>query len=243
MRSLNLRRMTSFITREHTLDINAIRSLYKAEHEKHLLLQPAWNPQATRRMVIANYWFREALMHFGVTMGVAVFFTLPLYNSWLTLLASILLASLPALFSLTAFIYFPSFFYEFLPKLEVITGEQEKLASQAEETKKCKRTQFQAPTLIIIHYVNSKISNTPLLPANDQSAGLLNKLYGSDKDKLKQNLSRLYKLPSLSAKERAEFLKGVENAREYFKDLQSTAASKVLEELELKLNRSKFNAF
>jgi hypothetical protein len=116
------------------------------------------------------------------------------------------------------------------------------LAIQAEETTKCKRTQFQAPTLIIIYYINSKISNTPLLPANDQSAGLLNKLYGSDKDKLKQNLSRLYKLPSLSAKERAEFLKGVENARKYFKELECTAAYKILDELELKLNREKNKA-
>jgi hypothetical protein len=198
---------------------------------------PTWNIKATRRLSIANYWRREALMHFGAIMVVPVFFTLPQFNSWLTLFASTLLASLASLISFTVFIYAPAYYWNFLPKLEVITDELEKLATQAEETKKCKRTQFQAPTLIIIYYVNSKISNTPLLPANDQSAGLLNKLYGSDKDKLKQNLSRLYKLPSISAKERAEFLKGVENAREYFRELQSTSASKVLDELELKLHR------
>jgi hypothetical protein len=117
-------------------------------------------------------------MHFLMIMTVSVIFTLPQYNSWLTIPASILFASVPALFSLTAFVYFPSFYWNFLPNLEVITGEQEKLAIQAEETTKCKRTQFQAPTLIIIYYVNSKMSNIPLLPANDQSAGLLNKLYG-----------------------------------------------------------------
>lgn len=234
---MNLRRMVSFITRENTLDVNNIRSLFIAEHEKFLQLHPAWNFKATRIIVIANYWFREAFMHFGVIMGVAVVFTLPLCNGWHSLLASILLASLPALFSLTAFIYFPSFFYGFLPKLEAILGEQEKLAFQAEETKKCKRTQFQAPTLIIIYYVNSKISNTPLLPANDQSAGLLNKLYGSDKDKLKQNLSRLYRLSNLSAKERAEMLKGIENTRDYFQSLGFKEDPKPLQELELKLNR------
>lgn len=237
MRSLNLRSMASFITREHTLDINIIRSLFIAEHEKCLQQNPAWNLKATRRLVIANYWFREILIHFGMIMAVAVLFTLPQYNSLLTLFASTLFASLPALFSLTAFVYFPSFYWNFLPNLEVITGEQEKLVVKAEETTKCKRTQFQAPTLIIIYYVNSKMSKIPLLPANDQSAGLLNKLYGSDKDKLKHNLSRLYKLPNLSTKERAEFVKGIENAREYFCELQSTAASKALDELEMKLNR------
>lgn len=173
-------------------------------------------------------------------MAVAVLFILPQFNSWLTLFASTLLACLPALFSLTAFIYFPSFFWSFLPKLEVISGEQEKLAIQAEEAAKCKRTQFQAPTLIIIYYINSKINNTPLLPANDQSAAFLNKLYGSDKDKLKQNLSRLYRLPSLSAKERAEMLKAVENTRDFFKDSRNADIPKILDELELKLNRGHF---
>jgi len=216
MRRLNLRRMISFITRENTLDINTIRSLFIAEHEKCLQQNPTWNLKATRRLVIANYWFTDILIHYGTIMAVAVIFTLPQCISWLTIPASILFASIPALFSLTAFVYFPSFVWNFLPNLEVIIGEQEKLALKVEETTKCKRTQFEAPTLIIIYYVNSKISNIPLLPANDQSAGLLNKLYGSDKEKLKLNLSRLYKLSSLSAKERAEMLKGVEKARDFF---------------------------
>lgn len=237
MRRVNLRSMTSFITRENILDINTIRSLFIAEHEKFLQLNPTWNLKATRRLIITNYWLRDVLMHFGTFMAVAVLFTLPQYNSWISLPASILIGGLPALFILAAFVYFPSFFWNFLPNLEVVTGELEKLATRAEETTKSKRTQFQAPTLIIIYYVNSKISNAPLLPANDQSAALLNKLYGSYKDKLKQNLSRLYRLPSLSAKERAEMLKGVEFARSFFKETGNTNSAKFLDELELKLNK------
>jgi hypothetical protein len=237
MRRVNLRSMTSFITREHTLDINTIRSLFIAEHAKHLGLNSAWNFKATKISVIGTYWFREVLMHFGLILAISVLLTLTNCNSWRSLLAAILIGGLPALFSLTAFIYFPSFYWNFLPKLEVIFGEQEKLAIQVAETAKCKRTQFQAPTLIILYYVNSKISNTPLLPANDQSAAILNKLYGSDKDKLKQNLSRLYSLPDLSAKERAEMLKGIECARSFFKETGHTNSAKILDELELKLNK------
>jgi len=243
MRRVNLRSMTSIITRELTLDINTIRSIFKVEHEKFLQLNPAWNLKATRKLIIANYWLRDALMHFGTFMTVAVLFTLPHYNSWLSLSASILIGGLPTLFILTAFIYFPSFIWSFLPQVEVVTGELEKLAAKAEETTKSKRTQFQAPTLLIIYYVNSKISNTPLLPANDQSAELLNKLYGSDKDKLKQNLSRLYKLSGLSAKERAEMLKGIEKARSFFQSLGFNEDPKPLQELELKLNRPTGNEY
>ncbi|THU33011.1 hypothetical protein FAM09_26570 [Niastella caeni] len=203
--------MTSFITREHTLNITTIRSLFIAEHEKRLKLNPTWNFKATQILVIGTYWFREVLIHFGLIMTISVLLTLTYYNSWRPMLPAILIGGLPALFSLTAFIYLPSFYYNFLPKLEVVLGEQERLVAQVQEPTKCKRSQFQAPTLIIIYYVKCKLSATPLLPANDSSAELLNKLYGSDKDKLKQNLSRLYKISSLSAKERAEMLKGIVN--------------------------------
>jgi hypothetical protein len=237
MRSLNLMSMASFMTRDHTLDINNIRSLFIAEHEKCLHLYPAWNLRATRKMLVASYWFRETLIHFGVILGIALIFTIHHYDSWLALFAAILIGGIPALFSLTAFIYFPSFFYNFLPKLELVTAEQEKLAAQVQEPTKCKRSQFQAPTLIVIYYVYCKISGTPLLPANDASAEILNKLYGSDKDKLKQNLSRLYRIPGLSPKERAEMLKAVENTRNFFRDSRNVDIPKILDEFELKLNR------
>jgi hypothetical protein len=237
MRRLNLKRLISFITREHKLDINNIRRLFTTEQEKYLQIHPAWNSKASRRILCASYWFRETLLHFGVVLGIALIFTIHHYSSWLALFVSILIGGLPAFFCLTAFIYLPSFFYNFLPKLEVVSAEQEKLAAQGQETNKCKRTQFQAPTLIVIYYANCKISGTPLLPANDSSAKLLNKLFGSDKDKLKQNLSRLYKISSLSPKERAEMLKGVENARSFYIDSGHTNTLKILDELEFKLSK------
>lgn len=51
-------------------------------------------------------------------------------------------------------------------------------------------------------------------------------------------MARLYGLFSLSIKERAKFLKGIENARDFFKDLGCANASKVSDDLELKLLRS-----
>ena len=61
MRRMNLRSMASFITREHTLDINNIRSLLFAEHEKYLQLHPARNAKATQRIVIASYLTTKGL--------------------------------------------------------------------------------------------------------------------------------------------------------------------------------------
>ena len=86
--------------------------------------------------------------------------------------------------------------------------------------------------------MNCKICGISLLPANDASAELLNQLYGVDKDKIKQNLSRLYRLSRLSAKEKAEMHKGIDRARDFFAKLNYMSAPPILDQLELKLSRT-----
>ena len=125
-----------------------------------------------------------------------------------------------------------------MPKLDTIIAEKEKLNSAADEIKKCKRTQYSIPTLTIIFYTFSKIGDIPLPPCNDNSAGLLNNLYGADKDKLKQNLSRLYKLSSLSPKEKAEIQKGIDASKMFFEALACSPGMVILDQLELKLQKT-----
>ncbi len=132
----------------------------------------------------------------------------------------------------------PAFYSDFLPKLDTIIAEQENRKFFREEVKKCKRAQFSIPTLAIIFYVFSKASNMPFPTSNDRSAELLNCLYGADKDKIKQNLSRLYKIASLSPKERAEMQKGIDTSRSFFEAFGLSGAQVILDELELKMQRS-----
>ncbi|MDQ2720629.1 MAG: hypothetical protein M3Z26_12835 [Bacteroidota bacterium] len=138
---------------------------------------------------------------------------------------------------MTAFNYWPAYYADFLPKLDTIIAEYEKKMEIAGEIKKCKRTQYSIPTLTIIFYVFSKAANIPFPACNDRSAELLNNLYGSDKDKIKQNLSRLYKLSRLSLREKAEMEKGIASAKAFFEELGYPQAQKILEQLELKLQR------
>ena len=147
------------------------------------------------------------------------------------------MAGMLTLLVLIVSVYWPMYYADFLPKLETIIAEQEKLLQAQEEIKKCKRTQLSIPALTIIYCVFSKIGGIPPLPINDKSAELLNSLFGADKDKLKQNLSRLDKLSQLSVKERAEIQKGIEAARAFFETLDALAAQKVLDQLELKLHK------
>ena len=71
----------------------------------------------------------------------------------------------------------------------------------------------------------------PSLASNDQSAALLNTLCGVDKDKLKQNLLRIYQPVKFSAKERAEMFKALEHARAYFEAAGYAHADNIIDSL------------
>ena len=53
-----------------------------------------------------------------------------------------------------------------------------------------------------------------------------------------ENLRRLYKLSTLSVRERAEVQKGINQARAFFEALEHRPANDILDELELKVQKS-----
>ena len=185
-----------------------------------------------------KFWFCQVATHFLILLILAI--------AALFLLKGIGTNSVPPIFVTAVFTfcilvvhsYGPIFYADYLPKLVTIIAQQEKLAAGEEELKKCKRSQYAIPALTIIFWVWSKMAEIPIVPVNDHSAALLNHLYGTDKDKLKQNLSRLHKLSTLSPKEKAEMQKGIHSARSFFKGLQHPSADKLLDQLELKLQKA-----
>ncbi len=233
-----MQRVKYFITFDSPLQTDYISAQFASTHSNYQRQFLHWSLTATRKKVIADFWFRQVLFHYAVIVTIAVITVIPFSENWYSLLPSVFLAGCISFVTVTAFNYWPAYYSDFLPKLDTIIAEQEKLVDAADEIKKCKRTQFSIPTLTIIFYVFSKIGNIPLLASNDRSAELLNNLYGSDKDKLKQNLSRLYKLSGLSPKERAEVQKGINNAKTFFDALEYPPAQQILDNLELKLQRA-----
>jgi hypothetical protein len=228
----------SFILFDLPLQVSVISNQFATTHESYQKQLAHWNFKATRRKLIANFWLRLVIYHYLVILGLAAIIILPFTPNWNGFLLSVFLGGIICLVTLILFHYGPTYYSEFLPKLDTIIAEQESLRVIQEETRKCKRSQFSIPTLTIIFYVFSKASNTPLLPSNDRSAELLNCLYGADKDKLKQNLSRLYKVSKLSPKERAEMQKGVDASRIFFEAVSLTQAQNILNQLELKIHQT-----
>jgi hypothetical protein len=225
----------SFIFFESPLQTGLISQFFSETHDRFQKLYPHWSFEATRKKVIYRFWSGQVAYHYLAIFILAALLTAPFIYSRHLFLLSFSVAGLLSFMVILSRIYWPVYFSDFLPILDTIIAEKQKIQDAELELKKCKRTQFSIPTLTIIYYVFSKTSNIPLLAANDRSAELLNQIYGVDRDKIKQNLSRLYQISKLSPKERAEIEKGIDKAREFFDSLSSPNASQILDQLDLKL--------
>lgn len=232
-----MQQMKSLLLFDFATQPDYIRATFTATHVNYQQVFPHWCPGATRKKLIATFWYRQVLLHFALMISLA--FGLVLLTGGIAniLLLPSLTLSLPVFIILFFCTYLPFYYRDFLPTLDLVLAEKEKSLMADETLKKCKRSQYSIPSLAIIFYVFCKISSVPVPPANDPSAILLNGLLGVDKDKLKQNLSRLQKISRLSPKEKAEMQKGIEVARQFFTALDATKAEAVLNQLELKLQK------
>jgi hypothetical protein len=230
-----MKKVESFMTFDFPVQRTLIYRQFTRTHSYYEKQFQNWSLAASRKKVIADFWYKQVLFHYGIMIILSVIVVIPFGININLLLPSILIAGIISLLTFIVFIYWHAYYSDFLPKLDTIITEQEKEMNNTIDIKKCKRTQFSIPTLTIIFYVFSKIGNIPLLASNDRSAELLNNLFGADKDKLKQNLSRLYKPSGLSPKERAEIQKGIDTARIFFQEIGSTSTEPVLNQLQLKL--------
>ena len=226
----------SFIFFESPLQTASIDLFFTETHERYQTHYSHWSFEATRKKVIYRFWSGQVAHHFLAIFLLAVLLTTPFIYSRHLLLTSFSIAGLLSFMVILSRIYWPVYFSDFLPILDTIIAEKQTIQDADLELKKCKRSQFSIPTLTIIYYVFAKTSNIPVLSPSDRSAELLNQLFGADKDKLKQNLSRLYQISKLSPKEKAEMEKGIDRAREFFDALSSPQASTILNQLELKLH-------
>lgn len=231
-------RAKAFVFFESPVEMDLINGVFNLTHDHFQKEYPHWSYSATRKKLIFQFWSRQVFFHYGIILTLAILSTTFFGTTSHIFILSLFFAAILSFLIIGAQIYWPAYFSDFLPKLDTVMAEKEKIRAAEQEMNKCKRSQFSTPTLTIIYYVNCKILDVPHLPANDSSAELLNQLYGVDKDKIKQNLSRLCKISRLSVKEKAEMRKGIDQAREFFDRIDSPKAQVFLDQLAFKLNQS-----
>jgi hypothetical protein len=228
----------AFVFFESPVRMDLIDGVFNKTHNHYQQEFPNWTYAATRKKLIFEFWSRKVFVHFAIMFTAAIIGVVTFTTNKHIFLLSLFMGAVISFMVIATKIYWPAYFSDFLPKLDTVIEEKQKFRTAQLELNKCKRSQFTIPTLTIIYYVNCKVCGVSLLPANDASAELLNQLYGVDKDKIKQNLSRLYHLSHLSAKEKAEMHKGIDRAREFFVKLNHMSAPEILDQLELKLSRT-----
>lgn len=239
MRRTDLKRLISVMIFDLPLSPSYISTKFSQLHRFHQVKDQHWPFQATRSKMAAEYWLRHVFASFtAILTGGALVSTL-FVSDWSQILPALSIGGSVAFLTLTGIIYYPAYKFTFLPCVDaVISKEQIQLIKVKEEpTKRCKSTQFSIPTLTVIFYVFCKISKTKALEANDQSAVMLNQLFGVTNKSLKDNLARLQRPGKISDRERAEMRKAIEETETFFTALNNQAALQELHLLEIEINR------
>jgi hypothetical protein len=142
---MNLMQVKSFLTFDLSLDNRYISEIFNITHNHFQSAYPSWSLKATYKKLAARYWFWYVLTHFATLYALAVVATLPFntgFNQFY--LAAILTVGIISFIILSITQYGPSFFSDFLPKLETITAEFENRQSELlkDQLQKGLKTQF-----------------------------------------------------------------------------------------------------
>ncbi|MBS1669049.1 MAG: hypothetical protein JST58_16860, partial [Bacteroidetes bacterium] len=147
--NLSSKAITDFITFNSPLSDDSIHEQFVNAHKCCSTKFPHWSLAATRKKIIAYFWCRQVPRHFVALIGTAMLFSFPFSNDRPLYFFCLMVASMLSFVILFFIIYLPSYYSIFLPVLDNIINEQEKTLATEEETKKCRRTQFSGPTLIV----------------------------------------------------------------------------------------------
>lgn len=231
-----VKKVKSFITFDFPLQTAHIHEQFAATHQKLQTEIPGWSTTATRQKLISNYWFTNVAGHFALLFGLPALMVFLLPGSFEQpsfYLFNVLLAGLLSYPILYLFHYRPYFDSIFLPRLETVKETYER--KQIEQLEKCRQAQLSNFALALVFYVFDKTSGMNMLQCNDQSAGLLMKLYGVDKGSIKKNLELILgKKHRLLPRKCTEIYKCFDEAYSFLEELHFSEGIRQLKALEVK---------
>lgn len=232
-----VKKAKSFIIFDFPLQAANIAALFASTQQKQQTEMPGWSTAATRQKLISTYWFTYVVGHYALMLGLPVLIVFLASGSFVQgYLLSVFIAGFLSFPVLYLFLYRPNFGSIYLPRLETIKEAYER--KELEQLEKCRKAQLSNQALCLIFYVFDIVSGIRGLQANDQSAGLLMKLYGVDRGRLKTNLELMIgnsvKRKNLTDRKRTEIRNRFSEAYQFFEELNFAKGSQILKELEMK---------
>lgn len=230
-----LTRLQSFATFDRPLANSHIHQTFVAIHENYRNYIQGWSLKATRKKVIADYWYKHVLTHFSALYLAAVFIDLPfIINFNQFLLPGMFLAGLLNLPILTFCIYGQFFYFDFLPKLDTIIENYE--GKQLQHLKKCQQAQMSNLAVVVVYYSLANAGGLSIWGTNRQYGERLMHLFGKDPDDMSKALKLITcKTAKLTHHKQTEIGKSLEEARSFFEAIEFPQGIKVVDQLDLKL--------
>lgn len=231
-----MRKGLAFMVFDSPLQTDKIRNRFEQAHQKRQAETNGWSTNATRQLLIADYWSGQVALHFSLVLGipVLVFFLIGHgFSQPVFFLGTTLLAGSISYFVLYYFYYNPTFHSTFLPRLEAVKESYE--LKQAGQLEKCRQLQLSNFSLTLFYYVLTETNQLSPLCCDDHCANLLTKLYGVDQGSMKKNLELILgtvKRKNLTERKITELKNRFSETYDFMQSIQFTAGIEKLKELE-----------
>lgn len=217
-----LRRVKDVFVFEFPLQMENVSAQFSAAHAGYRRQFPDWSMEATRKMFIERYWFRQVPLHYAVLLVVSMAVSAIFFKGWYLALVPIFFAGTVAFVVLFVFIYWRVFYTGFLTRIDnmflehrqaeaqetkkiheraqqqlleeklQISQERTKLEELRQELIKCRKSQLSNFSIVLVIYALDRAENWNFLRCNKDSAVLLTRLFGKDPDDFQKKLAIIY---------------------------------------------------
>ncbi len=235
---MKFRDIISFLTFSNIAGEKKIEQQLHEHHSGYQSLYTYWSVSATKRKLIASFWFDSVFKHYVFVCLLALLFVSFInYGFWnhLSTLLAILILLVLIFIPLAAFIYFPFFYASYLPLLE--SSIENYTGKQLESIHKCKKEQYSVMGLMIIQYTLHHLAGIHCLSTSAQHANILMKQYGVSSKMIDNTLRAILfnNWDNKKERKRTEIMEAFDEARDYFDTFHAEKAIRLLEELQQKM--------
>lgn len=124
---MNLMRMKSLVLFELPFDYNEVCLQFTTQHQRQLSRFPAWSLAGTKKQIISRYWFNDVILNYFILFGLALLSTI-IFTSRIdfNLLPASLVAGFISFIAIFITNYWPSFYLDFLPKLDALMEQHQR---------------------------------------------------------------------------------------------------------------------
>src|SRR5450432_2975228 len=130
-------RVKAFVFFDSPVQMDLIDGFFNTTHNYYLKEFPNWTYAATRKKLIFEFWSRKVFVHFGIMLTAAIIGVYLFTTSRHIFLQSLFVAAVISFGVIAGKIYWPAYFSDFLPKLDTIIAEKQKLRIAELELNKC----------------------------------------------------------------------------------------------------------